>query len=200
MRTLGTPMIALRAACLFGCSKGGGHKSSSKMNPKIQMPDSTMLASYNGTPHVLDECCNDGLMWRASLNPSALTGTFVDLFIPLDENYEDVEEWEDAELIPNYYKWVYDRYVKAEKDLKGTIAANLLDAATQKGWELPPNSEAGPDEFLANFRLSGIYFLEPGESNAGQVELHYYLGNDSNHGIVVVVSVEPIDVTWVQDK
>lgn len=191
-------MITVMAACLFACSKAGSNKSSSKMNPKIQMPDSSTLDSYNGTPHVLDECYNDGLMWRASLEPSALTGTFVELFIPLDENYQDVEEWEDAELIPNYYKWVYDRYVKAEKDLKGTIAANLLFAATQNGWELPATSEPGPDEFLGNFRLSGIHMLEPGESDAGHVELHYHLGDNSNHDIVLIVSVEPIDVAWVR--
>lgn len=182
--------ITLWATLLFGCEEARDPEATSTNNPRSTMPETATLAAYNGMPHLLDECINDGAMWRASVNPSALTGSFVECLIPFDE-----DNYEEGDLIPNYYKWVFDHYVVAERELKGLVAANLLHAANERGLKIDVSQEPTADEVLRQFRLSQIYLLEPEEAESGHVELSYYLGENFTGEIALIVSVDPLGVS-----
>ncbi len=150
------------------------------------MADLTKLESYIDIPHRLDDCYNDGTMWRADVNPSALTGSFVECLIPFDD-----KNYQEGDLIPDYYKWAYDRYIESEPDLKGYIAAILFHEAIARGLEVEASKEATPDEILGRFRLSQIYLSEPDEYQQGQVELSFHLLETRGDSFEVIVSVAP---------
>jgi hypothetical protein len=139
--------------------------------------------------HVLDECYNDGLMWRASIRPSALTGTEVECLIPLDE-----ENYEEDDLIPEYYKEVYDRYVAGEAELKESVAGLLLQAARGRGLLAGHAEPLVPDEVLSQFRLSQVCLLERDEAESGDVVLDFYLGESWAQNFTLIVSVNPLAV------
>lgn len=147
------------------------------------------VKAYEGQKHLLDECYNDGAMWRACISPSALTGEYVECIIYLDE-----DTYTQDDLIPDYYKWVYDTYIEVESSLKPLIASHLMSIAEIKGAEIPFDSSSDIDTVLSHFPLSIIYIKEldlSEESENGHVELHYSVAGDFYS---LTISVRPAKV------
>ena len=148
-------------------------------------------------PHVLDDCVNDGLMWRASIDPSAFTGSFVECLIPLDENCWDDER---EHYIPDHYKQLYDLYIEREPDFRDQIASVLLLWANEQ--DLLPQNEnpSSATGVLSHFRLSQIYFPEDLKEGEMKAELLFYPGEawspqmeiqiDLNTGVIRYNSTE----------
>jgi hypothetical protein len=174
--------------CVCGCDKERNSQVMSQ-NSNVSRSILERIEKYNGVPHLLDDCYNDGLMWRADVSPSALSGTTVECLIPFDD-----KNYEEGDLIPNYYKWVYDRYVESEGDLKGLVAANLLEAAKSRGLKIEASGQPTPEEILQQFELSMIFLLDPDEDERGHVMLCYAKGKSPKEEFDVVVSIDPLGV------
>ena len=141
--------------------------------------------------HILDGCYNDGVMWRASVDQSAITGGLLEFLIPFD-----AQDYEEGDLIPDHYKETYDLYVEKESRLKPVVAELLCRWSESHGHPAGPLSPDDTDEVLAKFDFFHVAIPENLPTDARVVALFFFMDGVEDDVPGIVADLKSGDVRF----